>query len=101
MMAMSSLAFDTHAAVKRLQGAGVDELQAEAFVSTFGAMLNEHVATKSDIADLRATTKSDIAELRADLKTALATLETRFTNKLYAGIAVLLVLSKALDFLID
>ena len=84
-MAMSSLAFDTHAAVKRLQGAGVDELQAEAFVSTFGAMLNEHVATKSDIADLRATTKSDIAELRADLKTALATLETRFTNKLYAG----------------
>ena len=100
MMGMSSLAFDTHAAVKRLQDAGADERLAEAFVTTFGSMLNENVATKTDIADLRATTKSDIAELRADLKTAIATLETRFTNKLYAGIAILLVLSKALDFLI-
>ena len=105
------LAFDTHAAVKRLQQAGADESLAEAVVSTFGSMLNETVATKSDIADLRATTKSDIAdlraatktdivELRADLKSAIATLETRFTNKLYAGIAALLVLSKVLDWLI-
>ena len=94
------LAFDTHAAVKRLQKAGADESLAEAVVSTFGSMLNETVATKSDIADLRAATKTDIVELRADLKSAIATLETRFTNKLYAGIAALLVLSKVLDWLI-
>ena len=83
------LAFDTHAAVKRLQKAGADESLAEAVVSTFGSMLNETVATKTDI-----------VELRADLKSAIATLETRFTNKLYAGIAALLVLSKVLDWLI-
>ena len=79
MMGMSSLAFDTHAAVKRLQNAGADERLAEAFVTTFGSMLNENVATKSDIADLRATTKSDIVELRADLKNDLV--ELRATTK--------------------
>ena len=103
MMAMSSLAFDTHAAVKRLQGAGADERLAEAFVSTFGSMLTDNVATKSDIADLRATTKSDIAELRADLKTEIANLRTRSLWKfsvymgLLAGVPSAAVLVKLLD----
>ena len=79
MMAMATLAFDTHAAVKRLQNAGADERLAEAVVATCGSMLNENVATKSDIADLRATTKSDIVELRADLKNDLV--ELRATTK--------------------
>ena len=54
-------------------------------MTTFGEAVTAQAATKIDIADLRAD---------------LARLETRFTNKLYAGIATLLVLSKALDFLI-
>ena len=107
-MAMSSLAFDTHAAVKRLQGAGADERLAEAFVSTFGSMLTDNVATKSDIADLRATTKSDIAELRADLKTEIANLRTEIANwkfsvymGLLAGVPSAAVLVKLLDYLLD
>ena len=63
----------------------VAEAQAEAIVTTFGEAVTAQAATKIDIADLRAD---------------LARFETRFTNKLYAGIATLLVLSKALDFLI-
>ena len=86
---MPSVTFDTHAAVKRLKDAGADERLAEAVVTTFGEAVTEHVATKGDI-----------TELRADLKTEIAKLETRFTNKLYGGIAILLVLSKVLDFLI-
>ena len=76
-----TLMLDTHDAVKRLTSAGV----AEAIVTTFGEAVTAQAATKIDFADLRAD---------------LARLETRFTNKLYAGIATLLVLSKALDFLI-
>ena len=98
---MSSLAFDTHAAVKRLQGAGADERLAEAFVSTFGSMLTENVATKSDIADLRATTKSDIAELRADLKTEIANWKFSVYMGLLAGVPSAAVLVKLLDYLLD
>ena len=86
MMAMSSLAFDTHAAVKQLQGAGADERLAEAFVSTFGSMLNENVATKSDVAAL----KSDIEKL-----------ELRITNKLYAAVILVVTLVVSLVKLLD
>ena len=60
---MAVLTFDTHQAVKRLQEAGVDERQAEAFVATVGDAVGENVATKTDIAALRA----DIAALEARL----------------------------------
>ena len=97
MMGMSSLAFDTHAAVKRLQGVGVDELQAETFVSTFGAMLNENVATKSDIVELRADLKTEIANLR----TEIANWKFSVYMALLAGVPAAAVLVKLLDYLLD
>ena len=116
-MAMASLAFDTHAAVKRLQGAGADERLAEAVVSTFGSMLNENVATKSDIAELRADLKSDIASLTvcldnlsentatkidiANLKTAIANWKFSIYMGLLAGVPAAAILVKLLDYLLD
>ena len=74
--------FDTHAAVKRLQAAGVDEPQAEAIVDTLQGAVTSHVATKSDLDNL----------------------ELRITIKLYAVaggvIGLVVALVKALDFLI-
>jgi len=51
-MAMTSLAFDTHTAVKSLRKAGAGETLAEAVVTSIGAAIGQ-VATKGDINDLR------------------------------------------------
>ena len=70
-----STTFDTYAAVKNLERAGFQEAQAEAVVRTVGEAVDDQVATKADLAALR-------AEVQADLfKTALAivTLQTTLT----------------------
>ena len=51
---MSSVAFDTHEAVKTLTQAGAEESLAEAVVATVSNAMSENVATKADIAELRA-----------------------------------------------
>lgn len=54
-------------ASKALQGAGFDESQAEALVNTIGQAVNDTIATKTDIAELRAEIDKARTELRADL----------------------------------
>ena len=68
---MSRLAFDTHAFVKRLTRAGMDEQQAEALVECQAQLINDSLATKQDIEEvkrdieaLRLETKKDIEALR-------------------------------------
>ncbi len=61
---MSALAFDTHAAVKRLQQAGFTEQQAEAQTALLMDVIVGEVATKRDIE----TVRLDIENVRADLK---------------------------------
>ena len=65
-----STTFDTYAAVKNLERAGFQEAQAEAVVRTVGEAVYDQVATKADLATLRAEIKADF---QADLfKAALA-----------------------------
>ena len=68
---MSTLAFDTHKAVKALKEAGFGDIQAEAVVATVGDAIGGDVATKGDIAVL----KTDIAGFKADIKAAIAALK--------------------------
>ena len=63
---MSVATFDTLAAMRRLEAAGVDTAQAEAIIDTMRESAGE-LATKGDIAELRA----DLAKLGADLHRAL------------------------------
>ena len=65
---MSTLAFDTHKAVKALKEAGFGDIQAEAVVATVGDAISGDVATKGDIAAL----KTDIAGFKADIKADIA-----------------------------
>ena len=51
---MTTLAFDTHKAVKALKEAGFDDSKAEAVVATVGDAIGGNIATKADIAELRA-----------------------------------------------
>lgn len=89
---MSTLALDTHKAVKTLREAGFEEAKAEAMVSTFGNAMSENVATKVDIVELKADVdalKADVAALKTDvaaLKTDLLALEQRLTVRLYTTI---------------
>ena len=82
---MTTLAFDTHKAVKALRDAGFSDEQAEAVTEQISVAVGENVATKSDIALVRA----DIEKL-----------ELRLTLKLYAAVAAGVGLVKALDFLV-
>lgn len=86
---MPQVLFDTHAAARKLEKAGHTAQQAEAVVEVmssateFGTRMGQdlerikllvenHMATKVDIAELRTATKDDIAELRTELHTGLA-----------------------------
>ena len=82
---MTTLAFDTLKAVKALRAAGFDDAQAEAVTEQISAVIGEDVATKADI-----------AMVRADMEK----LELRLTLKVYAAVAAGAGLIKVLDFLI-
>ena len=65
---MSSLAFDTHRAVKALCEAGAAEQLAETVVEAIGDAITGNVATKADIAASEVGLRADIAEVRTDLE---------------------------------
>ena len=60
---MASVTFDTLHAAKALAAAGFEAQPAEAITDTIREAFTESVATKADIADLRAELKADIAGL--------------------------------------
>ena len=73
---MSAVAFDTLTAARDLEAAGIERRQAEAIAGTVrtAAAERDALATKADLAELRADmaehradTKADLAELRADM----------------------------------
>ena len=60
---MNTVTFDTYAAAKHLRDAGFDERQAEAAVSMVRDAVGadrEALATKADLAELRAATRADL-----------------------------------------
>ena len=77
---MTTLAFDTHAAVKALKEVGFEEAQAEAVVTTVGDAMTGNVATKADVTELRAATERDIAELRTAMEQAIASLRAEMKH---------------------
>ena len=90
ILRMTTLAFDTHKAVKALKEAGFDDPQAEAVVATVGEAIGGSIATKADIAELRTTTKADIAELRAEMYRLVLTAAVSIIG-LTSGLTVALI----------
>ena len=76
---MAVTTFDTLAAARDLEAAGMDAAQAAAVVETVRVAATEGVATKADL---------DALEARMDAK--LSSLEVRMTRMLYAIAAALL-----------
>ena len=72
---MQMIAFDTHGFVKKLTKAGMPEPQAEVLASEQSRLIENELATKQDIAEvkrdieqLRLATKQDIAEVKRDIE---------------------------------
>lgn len=97
---MSTVPFDTHAYVKKLQAAGFTEAQAEVQAEAIAELVNEQLATKRDLKDLETTLQRDLAELGTALKRDLKELELRLTVRLgamfVAAVGVVAVLVKLL-----
>ncbi|MDE0129649.1 MAG: hypothetical protein OXQ86_08810 [Gammaproteobacteria bacterium] len=96
---MPQVLFDTHAAARKLEKTGHSAQQAEAVVEVmssateFGARMahdleriklrvDNNMATKDDIAELRMATKDDIAELRMATKDVIAELRTELRTEI-------------------
>jgi hypothetical protein len=66
---MNAVLFDTHAFVKRLTAVGMPEAQAEVLADEQARLIDERLATKTDLAELatKSGVKADIAEAKADI----------------------------------
>ena len=73
-----STAFDTHAAVKRLCGAGFNESQAEALTDTVHTAITGGVATKADLIKVEA--KIDAVE--GNLNAKIDVVDTRLSGRI-------------------
>ena len=80
---MSTIAFDTLKAAEGLEAAGMDARQAKAVVGTVAEAFSDTVATKADIAEVRADLKTGLAELKADM------------FKVAVGVAIAIILANA------
>ena len=93
---MTTLALDTLKAAKKLRDAGFGEAQAEALVTVVSSALDDTVATKADIKEVRV----DINALKAKFEADLKSLEQRMTIKLggmlVVGIGVIFTIDRLL-----
>ena len=71
----TAIAFDTYAYVRRLRDAGVDEAQAAIQADTLVSLVEDRLATKQDVADL----KRDLAEVNVRIATVEANLKKDIT----------------------
>ena len=72
---MNSIPFDTHAYVKKLEAAGFTEAQVEVQAQALAELVNDQLATKRDIEELRLATQKDIKELELRLREVEANLK--------------------------
>ncbi len=82
MNQMSVATFDTLAAVRNLEKAGMGTSQAEAVTETIRIAVFQGVATKEDIGEVRTELKTDIAEVRAELKADIAEVRTELQTEI-------------------
>ncbi|MDD9994456.1 MAG: DUF1640 domain-containing protein [Dehalococcoidia bacterium] len=80
---MNTIAFDTLKASRNLKAAGFSEAQADAIIGTVGDSFTDTVATKADLAAVKAELKQDIAGLKADM------------FKVAMGVAIAIILANA------
>lgn len=71
-LAMTAITFDTLTYAKRLRAAGFSEPQAEAQAEALHAVVDENLATKRDVEQLRCELKGELKQLQAKIDLGLA-----------------------------
>ena len=97
MSPLTTLAFDTHAAIKTLREAGFEEAQAEAVVATVGEAMGENVATKADFHALKADLDALEQRMTAHLAGRFETLYRNLWAMAVGIVAVTVTLVKLLS----
>jgi hypothetical protein len=82
------MTFDTLSYARRLKQAGLPEAQAEAIADATRDLVVQDVATKSDLAAVKAELKAEMAALEHRLLAAMETQSLRLTIRLGGLIAV-------------
>ena len=73
---MNIPAFDTQKAVKAFTGAGFDDKQAEAVVTTMADVMSQNFATKADHLALKSDMEQTIEKVRTDLEQTIEKVRT-------------------------
>ena len=71
-LAMTAITFDTLTYAKRLRDAGFTEQQAEAQAEALHAVVDENLATKRDVEQLRCELKGEMKQMESRLRLDLA-----------------------------
>jgi len=91
---------DTLARTKRLEALGFDRPKAEGLVQMVKQSIDEEVAKKSDLVELRSELKVEMSQLRAELKLDIADMKVDIAD-MKAEIGEMKGQIKALDIKID
>ena len=94
-------AFDTLTAAEKLQNGGLSDDQSKAIAHVIGDAITGNVATKSDIENLRVGTKGDIELLKNEIKDLENRLKLWMFKALGTVAAVIVVITKLLDYVFD
>ena len=77
-----TIAFDTHAYVKKLKAVGFTEEQAETLASTQAELIDERLATKHGLKELETALRRDMKEMETNLKRDIKEMEMRLKHDL-------------------
>ncbi len=91
-----TIAFDTLAYAKRLKEVGVPEKQAEVQAEAMVELVEERLATKQDILDLKRATKHDLLDLKRDMKEIEMRITIRLGALMMAAVGTVAALVKLL-----
>lgn len=83
-----TITIDTHAAIQDLKAAGADPKLAEAIVKTV-SQSGDNLATKSDLAALRADLRADLAQLEQRTTLRIVTIVAIANGILFAALRYL------------
>ncbi|ATQ67005.1 MULTISPECIES: hypothetical protein [Methylosinus] len=86
----SAVAFDTLKFVEKLEAAGVPHAQAKATAEAFAEATSQELATKADLAAVKAELKADIATVRAEVELAKRDLKIWFGSVMVVAVGVIL-----------
>ena len=91
---MTAITFDTLPYIKKLRKAGVPDKQAEVHVEVTTDIMKNHIATKDDLQNLKASIHCDMNNLKSELKQDIANLTVKMGLMITGGATLFAVVLK-------